>query len=88
MQEPHQLTDGSRFKLTVAIYELPKGRSGADPKFHIAPDEEVKLTGEQAGTVADWWNSMHGDDPEAPMLPADDPQLMKALELLDARLGD
>lgn len=88
VQEPHELSDGSRFKLTVAIYELPKGRSGADPKFHIAPDEVVELTEEQAKSVGEWWNAMHTVDGDDPMLPADDPQLMKALELLDARLGN
>lgn len=88
VQESHELKDGSHFKLTIAIYELPKGRSGADPKYAIEPDHVVEITKEQAQARAEWWSALHDAKPEAPTLPADDPQLKKALEILDAYPGD
>lgn len=87
VQESHQLKDGSHFKLTVAIYELPKGRSGADPKYAVEPDHMVEIMPEQAKARAEWWGALHGGQAETPH-PADDPQMKKALEVLDARSGD
>jgi carboxyl-terminal processing protease len=87
VQETHPLRDGSYFKLTVATYALPGGRGGADPKFHVAPDHVVSLTPEQARGVADWWSALHTASTAPAGPPADDPQLQKALELIDARPG-
>lgn len=80
VQIPMALGDGTRFKLTTALYYLPGGRSPHkdtpdDKDFGIDPDDEVKMTEEEQLALLKWWSDESKPEPK-------DPQLEKALEVL------
>lgn len=80
VQIPMALEDGTRFKLTTALYYLPAGRSphrdnAEDKDYGITPDHEIRMTDEQINALFKWWASESGE-------PSGDPMIEKALELL------